>query len=163
MENTEIDRAIEEARAAAERSEDFGRETYLAVLLANLVRGSSNLTEKSLVASQTDSLMPTHSPAKRFTPPELFASANWATENDKVVLAAYFLERYTQSPQYGLQELRDCLVSAKVQLPKNVSQAIIKCVQRGWMMEIPGSKEGTKIWSLTHSGELRAGELLKKQ
>ncbi|MGC1107718.1 MAG: hypothetical protein WA876_14385 [Candidatus Acidiferrales bacterium] len=148
--------AIKDATAAVADTHEFRAETYLAILLAKLLQPRNTAAAR---ASAPEMAGPPTS--KAFSSPELFARTAWTTDNDRVVLAGYFLERYAGKPNYSTQEMKDCLLSAKVPTPKNTNVAIIRCIGRGWMMEVTGGASG-KRWSLTQSGERYAEGLMKK-
>lgn len=151
----DVKQAVEEAKAAIGDMQEFRGETYFAILLAKLLApnsGTPKTAAQLLLASQT---------TKPYSAPEFFAARRWETDNDKVVLAAYFIERHSAVANYGAQEIKDCLLSAKVPPPANANVAIVRCISRGWMMEV-SAKNGKKSWALTQVGE-RYAESLNKQ
>jgi hypothetical protein len=158
MDEKNIDIAVEEAKRAAQKAGDYKCETFVAVLLASLLRGDNSLVGRSPVNDQG---VATAQPVKPLSPGEFFAAREWATEVDKIVLAGCFLERYASVPVYAVQQVRGCLVSAKVTPPKNVNLAMFQAVQRGWMMEVPAENSTGKAWSLTQTGERRVEEMSK--
>jgi hypothetical protein len=164
MEKTIVDGAITEAARAAQSSDDYKSETYFAVLLAGLLRGVYEIAHAPNSAG--------HDPArpkspddseKPYSPGELFASKEWSTEVDKVVIAGHFLEHYKKLSSFTIENIRTCLISAKVSLPKNVNLAIFQAVQRSWMMEVPAENTKKKAWSLTQSGQRRVAEMNEKK
>jgi hypothetical protein len=162
MDKNALESAIQTAIHAAEKARDFKPETYSAVLLFELMR-SAVPTSKSRyeLAASTPSHVP--APAKAYSAAELFASKNWRTEIDKVVLAGFYLEQFGSIQSYTIQEIRDCLVAAKIILPKNVNLAILQAAQKGWIMEVPSQSGTRKVWALTQTGERRAGEMSQGQ
>ena len=161
MDEKILDAAVEKARHAAQKAANYESETYLAVLLVSLLRestgplGTAGLEHRSVTGG------PGGPRGKAFSAPEYFAAKSRSTEIDKVVLAGYFLERHSEVPSYSIREIRDCLVSAKVSIPKNLNLAMIQAVQKGWMMEVPTGKRRGKAWELTQSGERRVEEMAK--
>jgi hypothetical protein len=151
MNETTLDLAIQTAKEAAESAKDYKSETYAAVLLFELMR-SAVATKNRYELAQAPS---SHSPRreKPYSSAELFATKSWNTEIEKVVLAGYFLERFGRSVSYTIEEVRNCLLSAKVAQPKNLSLAILQAVQKGLMMEIPSQGGPRKAWALTQRGE----------
>ncbi len=151
MKDETLRSAIENARRAAEAAGEYKSETYLAILLVTLLAGKG-LTKKPLqsLPSATET---TPAREKPFSAGELFAAKAWNTEIEKVAIAGYFMEHYAAATSYTIQEIRNCLISAKTPLPRNLSLAILKAVQKGWLMEVPRNGEGTKAWALTQTGE----------
>jgi hypothetical protein len=159
MEERYIDAAVEKASRAAQKAGDHKSEAFLAVLLAALLRGHDEALGRTVVEGPPIEGKPTPHPAKPLSPGEFFAAREWSTEVDKVVLAGSFLERYSSVSSYTVQQIRNCLLSAKVSLPKNVNLAVFQAVQRGWMMEVPAENVTGKAWSLTQTGERRVEEM----
>ena len=147
-----LDSAIATAKSAAERARDFKAETYGAVLLFELMRSAAPARYRN----QLPLTAATHGPTreKPYSAAELFAKKLWSTEIDKVAIAGFFLERFGGSASYTVEDLRNCLVAAKVPLPKNTNLAITQAVQKGLMMEIPSQSASRKSWALTQTGEL---------
>jgi hypothetical protein len=162
MDENALESAIQTARHAAEKARDFKPETYSAVLLFELMRSAvpTSRSRYELPVSE-----PAHVPAraKPYTAAEHFASKSWRTEIDKVVLAGFYLEQFGGIQSYTIQEIRDCLVAAKIILPKNVNLAILQAAQKGWIMEVPSQGGTRKVWALTQTGERRAGEMSQDQ
>ena len=143
--------AVEKARQAAQEAGEYKSETYLAVLLTGLLVGGSATEKLFQTRPIAGELAATRE--KPYSPGELFAAKAWNTEIDKVALAAYYMEHYAAATSYTIQEIRNCLISAKTALPKNLSLAILKAVQKGWLMDVPTNGERTKAWALTQTGE----------
>lgn len=154
-----LTKAIQEAKKAADAAEDYKPQTYLAVLLVALLR--KRPATMALPRPETDLHPPssTSGRAKPYSAPEFFAATSWRTERDKIVLAGSFLERYGGVENFNVSDIRTCLVSAKIPLPKNLPLSILKTVQRGWLMEVPEGKNDMKAYTLTQTGEQRVGEL----
>jgi hypothetical protein len=152
MDENAFEAAMRTARHAAEKARDFRSETYGAVLLFELMRSAVPVPRSSreLVAA-----VPAPGPRreKAYSPAEFFASKSWTTEIDKVVVASYFLEHFGENASSTVDEVRNCLVAAKVPLPKNVNLAIIQAVKKGLMMTIPSQGGARKTWALTQTGE----------
>jgi len=154
-----LEKSIAVASNAAKKAEEFKQETYFAVLFTSLLsQGAVS------VPNRTQSQVPSErngSASKPFSAAELFASKTWNTEIEKVALAGYFLERYSGSTAFTIAEIRDLLISAKVSPPANVNLAILKAIQKGWMMEVPSENEKRKTWALTQTGQSKIDELTK--
>jgi hypothetical protein len=152
MDENAFEAAMRTARHAAEKARDFRSETYGAVLLFELMRSAvpEARSRHELAATAPP---PAPKREKAYSPAELFASKSWTTEIDKVVVASYFLERFGENASSTVDEVRNCLVAAKVPLPKNVNLAIIQAVKKGLMMAIPSQGGTRKTWALTQTGE----------
>lgn len=159
MDEKYLDTAMDAANQAAAKAREYKSETFFAVLLSTLLdKGGRTLSlapvEPLTVAEHTRLALP-----KPLAPGEFFAARAWDTEVDKVVLAGYFLERHSSLERYTANELRGCLIGAKVPPPKNIHLAIFQAVRRGWIMEATQESNESKAWSLTQSGEKRAQEM----
>jgi len=164
MDTRAIDRAIEVANGVANRAPEYKAETYFAVLVSILLGQSGRALQAGPAPPKpsTRTEEPSPEPGKSYSAAELFASARWETEIEKVALGGRFLERHAGAQRYGLNDIRACLVSAKVPLPANLSLALLKAVQKGWMMEVPGQGEKHKVWSLTQTGERKTEQMLAR-
>jgi hypothetical protein len=162
MDENALESAIQTARRAAEKARDFKPETYGSVLLFELMRSTVPTSRSSY---ELPPPKPAHVPGrtKPYSAAELFSSTNWRTEIDKVVVAGFYLEQFDGIQSYTIQEIRNCLVAAKIILPKNVNLAILQAAQKGWIMEVPGQSGTRKAWALTQTGERRAREMSQEQ
>jgi len=158
MDENALESAIQTARRAAEKARDFKPETYAAVLLFELMRSAVPTSRSRYeIPAATSAHVPART--KPYSAAELFASRNWQTEIDKVVLAGFYLEQFGGIQNYTIQEIRNCLVAAKIILPKNINLAILQAAQKGWIMEVPVQSGTRKSWALTQGGERRAEEM----
>lgn len=158
MNEATLEVAIRAARDAAENSQQYKSETYAAVLLFELMRLSSSASRVSNQSPNPPSSL-TPKREKPYSAAEFFASKSWITEIDKVVLGGFFLERFGGIENYTIQEIKNCLIAAKIGLPKNVNLAILQAAQKGWIMEIPSQGGPRKSWALTQTGERRVEEM----
>jgi len=161
MDNDGVKTAITQARLAAQGADDYKSETYLAVLLTELLRSRSEGISPipngtSAIVKRSD-----YDLEKLYSPGELFANKSWSSAVDKVAIVGHFLERYRGLPSYTIEEIRKCLILAKVSAPKNVNLPVFQAVQRGLMMEVPSEDGGKKAWALTQAG-VRYVEEMKK-
>lgn len=145
-----LTKAVEFAKAASDAVTDYKGETYLAVLLAQLLTPPAE-TPVQQAPGPSDVTHP--GSARPFSAPEFFASKHCKSDVVKIVLAGYFLENYSGIERFNVNDIRNCLVSAKVPLPKNTPLAVLKSVQRGWLMEVPEGKESLKAYALTQTGQ----------
>ena len=143
--------AIRNAIAHAKRAEALatGRkeETYLAVLLATLLRAGP----ASIMEAPTERVGPPH--RKRQVIGELFAEKKPSSEVEKVVAAGYYIENVEGVSGFNVDDLQRCFVQAKEKTPGNLNDAVYKGIKKGWMAELPEKKEGKKAWQLTRTGE----------
>jgi len=158
MNETQIENAIETAKRAAQKSDTFKSETFVGVLLASLLQVSS---KDNLSTQPPKDPVLAITKYKPFSASEFFANKNWTTENDRVVLAALYLEHHAGSASFEAQDIRNCLVAAKIPIPGNVNVPILRSVKRGLLMEVPNPKGTTKTWSLTQAGERYAAGLTR--
>jgi hypothetical protein len=152
MDRSYLETAMQAAEQAAEQAKHYKSETYSAVLLFELMKSSVPISRPRY---ELPTSVPSATPknAKPYSAAELFAGKAWNTAIDKVLVAAFFLERYSATPNYTLDQIRNCLVAAKVALPQNINLAIIQAIQKGHLMEIPLQGATRKTWALTQSGE----------
>jgi hypothetical protein len=152
--------AIAAASSAAESATEYKSETYGAVLLFELMRRAAGTVHSEELATVPPA---GNRSEKDLTPAEFFAKKLWSTEIDKVVIAGYFLEHFGGSRGYTLDELKSCLIAAKIALPKNISLAILQAIQKGLLMEIPSQGSPRRICVLTQVGESYVQQMAQKQ
>jgi hypothetical protein len=138
-----LDQAMEFASDAAKRAPEYKAETYLGVLVGVLLgQGNNVAVMRQTVPEGAETKFKSALP-KQYSAAELFASTKWETEIEKVTVAGFFLERYSGLISYAVNEIRNCLVSAKV-------------------MEVPGQGEKHKVWALTQTGERKVEETISE-
>jgi hypothetical protein len=152
MNDQSLTDAMGAASVAAEQAERYKSETYSVVLLVGLLRGTPRLGDGVLTPAAISDRDSRSASDKPYSPAEFFGTKVLRSEIDKVVVAAAFLENFQSLENYSIDEIRNCLVAAKIGLPKNLSLAIFKAVKRGWLMEVPTAGAPTKSWALTQSG-----------
>lgn len=74
------------------------------------------------------------------------------TDINRVLIAGYYLEHYTDAEKFTAAEIRDTLKAAKQPPPKNPSDVINKNIKKGHMMPA-GDKDGKLGYVLTSDGE----------
>lgn len=159
--NTELlNDALELAVAAAKQVQEFKAETYSAVLLASLLAGAPSASRKSPGSATAVSGSATTKP---YSPAEFFSLRVLGSEIDKVVVAAAFLEAHQGLTSYTIEEIRNCLVSAKISIPTNLSLAIFQSVKKGWLMDVRNDSGAKKAWALTQTGERKSEEMMAKE
>src|SRR5713101_3078711 len=121
IDTRKIDEAIEFAGNAAKKTSEYKSETYFAVLVSLLLAPSNVGVSSDQVQSEGPAVSSNSQSQKQYSAAELFASTTWETEIEKATLAGYFLERYSAMPNYSVDEIRKCIISAKVPAPANVN------------------------------------------
>ena len=107
---------------------------------------------------------PTHAPqskSKPQSPSQFFKSINPKTDNDRVLTAAYFLEKFRNVQSATSTEIRELIKDAKRPPPNNTSEAINQNIRKGFLMT-GGDREGRTAYVLTSDGETLVEEMLSK-
>ncbi len=109
-----------------------------------------------LVTRRLDSPPPAAAGIERrerpLAPTEFFSCLKGATEVDKVLGAAYFLEVHKGLQSFTGAALNELLFEARVKPPRNVSLAILRNAQRGRVMETGKKHGGNILWRVTQTG-----------
>jgi hypothetical protein len=139
-----IEADVRTARELSQLYPNEQREVFVAVLVARLVVNSPATSEAQQSAKRARD-------AKPLAPSELFAQLRPGSEVSRVLAGAFFLDKYRGVPDFTAEEIRQCLVEAKVPAPRNVSLAALQNSRKGLMAQ--RQKSGRKIsWYLTLSG-----------
>jgi hypothetical protein len=116
-------------------------EVLTAVLTALLLRGRQ----------LGEDVSPTRKASRPLAATEFFSRIKPTKDVERVLSAAYFLDSSRQRSEFTVEEIRDCLVEAKVQLPENISLAALRNAKSGLMAQ--KQKQGRKIvWFITQTG-----------
>jgi hypothetical protein len=83
---------------------------------------------------------------------EFFAKLKPATDTEKVLGAAFFLEVRQTVTEFTSEHIRMVLRQARVVVPENINMAMIANAKRGFMSDLGKKLEGRKSWSLTQMG-----------
>ena len=102
----------------------------------------------------------TNASVKQSSPAQLFNKCKPKSEVDKVLLAAYYLEKLRNQQDSTALEVRDLVKEAKRTPPKNPNDAINQNIKKGLMMSA-GSRENKIAFMLTSDGEAAVEEMLK--
>lgn len=85
---------------------------------------------------------------------EFVLSKKPADDSQKILVAAYFLEKYDQSTSFNVKDLVKGFERAKERMPANINDRVNKIIANtGHIMETKEKKENLKAWTLTNSGE----------
>jgi hypothetical protein len=98
--------------------------------------------------------------SKPKSPAQFFKSINPRTDNDRVLIAAFFLEKFRNAQSATSTEIRDLIKDAKIPPPNNTSEAINQNIRKGFLMT-GGDREGKTAFVLTTDGETKVDEMLK--
>jgi hypothetical protein len=91
---------------------------------------------------------------------EFLAQANIKTETERVVAILYH-HFHNGQPSSTRAEIVQAYSSARIRLPKNLSDVIARCIRKGHIIEAPERKEGAKAWQITQTiGEKHIRELI---
>jgi hypothetical protein len=132
---------------AEEFSRQFGqyRDQVLTAALAAILVGGLPSSDSNSVGSNAHV-------AKSMAATEFFAKLKPATDTEKVLGAAFFLELSQGVSEFTSDQIRLVLRQARAVLPENISMAMILNAKRGFMSDLGKKLEGRKSWSLTQTG-----------
>lgn len=83
---------------------------------------------------------------------EFLASRKPKSHKDRVLLVAYYCLHSKNEP-VTRAEIDEAYTLARTARPQNLSDAIAKCVAKGYLMGHPVGKEGKRAWQITDTGE----------
>ena len=84
---------------------------------------------------------------------EFLISKSPQTSADAALVVGLYLEKFSAVSPFNLDDLTSGFAQAKEPLSKNPSDLLYKNVKRGFLMEAPEKKNGSKAWVVTNSGE----------
>jgi len=100
------------------------------------------------------------------TPREFLLSKNAKSQNDKTLLAAYYLEVLKGKTSFNLDDLEGFYDAAKETRPKNRRDAAFQNVKRGCFREVGDRVQASTArneWALSNSGIKRVEENFPKE
>lgn len=107
--------------------------------------------------SVLEGLLQSTSPAavkmKKQSAREFLTTKKASSEPLKVLVFGYFLESHEGLQAFNVSDLDAAFRSAREAPPKNINDAVNKCVARGFLMEAREKKDSKKAWQLTSTGE----------
>jgi hypothetical protein len=113
------------------------------------------------------SLSPPHQPiaspalkVKKTSPAQFFKKCNPKTDNDRVLVAGFYLEQVKNFQSFTAAEVRDQVKEAKRNPPKNVNDSINQNVRKGLLMSA-GDRDNKIAFVLTSDGEEYVDGMLK--
>jgi hypothetical protein len=90
---------------------------------------------------------------KKLSAKEFLITKSVGSELQRVVVLAFYLERYEGLDTFNVSDLENVFRSAREKLPKNMNDAVNKNIARGFLMEAAEKKDSRKAWQLTSTGE----------
>jgi hypothetical protein len=84
---------------------------------------------------------------------EFIISKSPKTSLDTTLLIGYYLEKYSLTPSFNIDDIVKGFNQAKEKPPSNPSDMLAKNARRGFIMEAEDKKNGVKGWMITNSGE----------
>lgn len=91
---------------------------------------------------------------------QFFRKISPKTDVDRVLVAAYYLEKFRNQDNFTATEIKDTIRGAKIPPPGNPSESVNKNIKKGFIMP-SGDKDGKMAFVLTSDGEDTIDELLK--
>jgi len=89
---------------------------------------------------------------------QFFKKYNPKTDNDRVLVAGFYLEQVKNVQNFTASEVRDQIKDAKRQPPTNVNDAINQNIKKGLLMSA-GDRDNKIAFVLTTDGEDRVREM----
>ncbi len=75
-------------------------------------------------------------------------------DNQKILVIAYFLEKYDGLTSFNVKDLASGFEGAKEKTPANINDRVNKIIaNKGHIMEAKEKKDNLNAWLLTNSGE----------
>ena len=99
--------------------------------------------------------------AKKMSAAQFFKKCNPKTDNDRVLVAAYYLEQIKNLQNFIAAEVRNQIKDAKRPPPKNVNDSINQNIKKGMLMSA-GDRDNKIAFVLTSDGEEQVAEMIKQ-
>jgi hypothetical protein len=99
---------------------------------------------------------------RQLSPAQFFKLCNPRTDNDRTLLAAFFLEKYRNTQSSTAAEIREVIREAKVPPPRNPNDSINQNIRKGLLMTA-GEKENKMAFVVTSDGEATVEEMQSKR
>jgi hypothetical protein len=97
---------------------------------------------------------------KGTSPAQFFKTKNPKTDNDRVLVATYFLEKFRNAQNATAAEIRDLIADAKRNPPRNTNDAVNQNIRKGLLMTA-GDRDNKMTVVLTSDGETEVEEMGK--
>jgi len=92
------------------------------------------------------------------SPAQFFKACNARTDNDRTLIATYFLEKFRNAQNSTAAEIRDVIREARVQPPRNPNDSVNQNIRKGLLMTA-GNKDNKMAFVLTSDGEAAVEEM----
>lgn len=145
-------------RVGDKEIEITGPNEYVERKVAEFLNQSSSATALPLSAPPAKETATPH--AKGTSPAQFFKAANPKTDNDRVLVATYFLEKHRNAQNATAAEIRGLIAEAKRTPPTNTNDAINQNIRKGFLMTA-GDRENKMTVVVTSDGELEVEEMVK--
>jgi hypothetical protein len=100
------------------------------------------------------------STGKGSSPAQVLKAANPVTDNDRVLVAAYFLEKHRNAQNVTAAEIRDLITESRRPAPRNTSDCVNQNIRKGLLMTA-GDRDNKMAFVLTSDGEAAVEEMIK--
>jgi hypothetical protein len=84
---------------------------------------------------------------------EFLSSKKPKTESQKVLVVAYYLEKFKGLEFFNVNDIKDAFRLAKESPPSNINDVVNQNIRKGYMMRVEEEKDGLKAWTLTNKGQ----------
>lgn len=92
--------------------------------------------------------------SKNLSIKEFVLSKTPTDDSQKILVIAYFLEKYDHLTSFNAKDLTGGFERAKEKTPTNINDRVNKIIANiGYIMETKEKKDNLKTWMLTNSGE----------
>lgn len=95
------------------------------------------------------------------SPAQFFKQCSPRTDNDRTLVATYFLEKFRNVENSTAAEIRDVIREARVQPPRNPNDSVNQNIRKGLLMTA-GNKDNKMAFVLTSDGEAAVEDMQQK-
>ena len=139
---------IEIAKKQSAEESEFKKETFLAVLIAELLqKKESNLQSREVESTVSKSKL------KQLSIKEFLLEKKPTNDVERVLSMGFFLEKYGDYTCFNVDDIKNAFVKSKEPLPQNIHDKINMNIRKGHITEYPEEKDNKKSYHLTTTGE----------
>lgn len=136
-----------------------GPSDYVDKKVAEFLERASNTFVKTQV--KNPAFPPPDPTTKLISAAQFFRLCNPQSDNDRTLVAAYFLEKYKSFASFTAGEIRETIREAKVPPPSNTNDAVNQNIRKGFLMAT--ENKGNKMaFVVTSDGEASVEKMQKK-
>jgi hypothetical protein len=135
-----------------------GPPDYVETKIADFLKQQPKKTAEQPMPTSSE---PAHS-GRQLSPAQFFKLGNPRTDNDRTLLASFFLEKYRNAQSSTAAEIREVIREAKVPPPRNPNESINQNIRKGLLMTA-GEKENKMAFVVTSDGEALVEEMQTKR